>query len=153
MDYSNQLDYLDKEILRLLIKDARIPYTDMAKKLKSSNSLIHQRINKMKKLGLIEGSGIKVNPSLLGFQTCSYTGIVLKEARLSQKVAKALERVPEVVECHFVSGNYALFIKIYTKDNDHLRKVLYNAVHPIDGVSSTDTFISFESFFDREVPV
>jgi Lrp/AsnC family transcriptional regulator for asnA, asnC and gidA len=149
----NQLDYTDRSILKLLIKDARMPFSEISKKLKVSNSLVHQRIGRLKKLEVITGSGLHIDPKKMGYNSCAYTGIVLSEARLSEKVAAKIERIEEVVECHYVSGKYALFVKVYAFDNDHMRKVLYEKLHSIEGVSSTDTFMSFKTYFDREVGV
>ena len=152
MPRNNQLDPLDKEILNRLLFNARESYLELAHRLKVSNSLIHQRIKKMKKLGVIKGEHLTLDPKALGYGTFAYTGIALKEARVTKKVAKALEKIPEVVECKFVSGKYALFIKLCTKDNDHLQQLLYNKIHFIEGVASTDTFISFEGF-ERPVKI
>ena len=149
----SHIDYTDKEILKTLLEDARIPYLDIAKKLKVSNSLVHQRIKKMKEKGIISGSVISLDPKQLGYLSCAYTGIVLKEAKYCEEVAKKLEEVPEVVECHYVSGKYALFVKLFAFDNDHMRIVLYEKLHQIDGVTGTDTFMSFKTYFDREVGI
>lgn len=149
----SQIDYTDKRILQELMFDARIPFMDLAKKLKVSNSLVHQRVKKLKDRGIIQGSGIKIDPSKLGYLSCAYTGIVLKEAKFCEEVANALEKVPEVVECHYVSGKYALFVKLFALDNDHMRIVLYEKLHQINGVSSTDTFMSFKTYFDREIGI
>lgn len=149
MEY--QLDYTDKKIIDELTKDARISYLELAKKLNVSNSMIHQRVKKIKEAGIITGEGLKVSPEKSGFKSCAYTGIVLTEAKFCDHVSMELEKIPEVVECHYVSGKYALFAKVHAIDNEDMRMVLYDKIHRIEGVSSTDTFMSFQTYFDREV--
>jgi Lrp/AsnC family transcriptional regulator for asnA, asnC and gidA len=153
MDLNNQLDYTDKAILGCLSDDSRRSYVEIANELKISNSLVHQRIRKMKTSGLIKKAGLQINEKVLGYHACSFTGIVLREAHYAQKVVDELEKIPEVVECDFVSGKYAVFIKIYAANNEHMREVLYEKIHCIEGVSGTDTFISFGSQFRREAPI
>lgn len=149
MDY--QLDYTDKRIIDELTKDARISYLELSKKLNVSNSMVHQRIKKIKDAGIISGEGLKISPEKAGYKSCAYTGIVLTEARFCDHVANELEKIPEVAECHYVSGKYALFAKVHAIDNEDMRLVLYDKIHRIEGVSSTDTFMSFQTYFDREL--
>ncbi|MBL4716276.1 MAG: Lrp/AsnC ligand binding domain-containing protein [Bacteroidia bacterium] len=146
MDRKHHIDILDKEIIELLVLNARESYLEIAKKLKISNSLVHQRIRKMKDVGLIKGSYLELDPKILGYHTFAYTGISLKEGRFTKSVANSLKKIKEVVEYNFVTGKYAIFVKLYAKNNEHLQKVLYEQIHYIEGVSSTDTFIAFESF-------
>jgi len=153
MDLKNQLDFVDEEILLSLEADSRVSYLQIAKKLKVSNSLVHQRISKLKANGIIEKFGITINQQNLGFQTGAYMGIVLKEAHFSYRVAKELAKIPEVIECDYVSGEYALFIKVVAANNEHLRKIIYEKVHLIKGVGGTDTFISFGKEFRRSAPI
>lgn len=149
----NKLDYIDQRILLKLRKDARRPYSQIAEELNISNSLVHQRIRKMKSDGLIKGAEIILDERTLGYRTKSYTGIRLREARFAEDTMKALREIDEVVECNYVSGNYALFILIFAKDNEHLRKILYEQVHLINGVAGTDTFICFDTGFKRTLPI
>jgi Lrp/AsnC family transcriptional regulator for asnA, asnC and gidA len=147
----SQLDYIDEQIIEQLKKDARIPFSKIADTLKVSNSLIHQRVKKMKEDGVILKTDIILDEKAVGYQTKCYTGIRLKEAHYADQVVAGLEQIEEVVECNFVSGNYALFVLVFAKDNDHLRSVLYEKVHKIEGVAGTDTFISFTTNFKRSV--
>ncbi|WBX68179.1 Lrp/AsnC ligand binding domain-containing protein [Tenacibaculum dicentrarchi] len=132
---NNQFDYIDKQILLKLRSDARKAYSQIAEELKVSNSLIHQRIKKLTTEGLIKNAEFILDEKMLGYKTKSYTGIRLREARFAKEVMKALEKIPEITECNFVSGNYAIFILIYAKDNEHLQKILYDNVHLINGVA------------------
>lgn len=149
----NQFDYIDQQILLKLRKDARKAYSQIAEELKVSNSLIHQRIKKLNSEGVIQNAEFILDEKKLGYKTKSYTGIRLREARFAKDVIKELEEIDEIVECNFVSGNYAIFILIYARDNEHLRKILYDKVHLINGVAGTDTFICFDTGFKRNVPI
>lgn len=149
----NQLDYVDQEIVLSLKKDARKAYSKIAQELNISNSLVHQRIKKLKADGLIKKSDLILDEKKLGYSTKAYVGIRLKEARFAEKVVLALQKIPEITECNYVSGKYAIFVLIYSKDNDHLRNILYNRVHEIEGVGGTDSFICFTTNFERSVPV
>ena len=149
----SQLDYTDKQILLALKADARKAFSKIADDLKISNSLVHQRIKKMKEDGVIIKADLILDEKKIGYSTKSYVGIRLKEARFADKVVKKLKDIVEVTECNYVSGKYAIFVLVYAKDNDHLRSVLYDQIHEIEGVGGTDSFICFSTNFDRSVPV
>jgi len=151
MEY--QLDFLDREILSRLNADARLSFSLLAQELKVSNSLIHQRVRKLQESGLLVGYKLRLDAKKLGYDSITYTGIVTKEARYAYSVAEELKGIPEVVECHWVSGKYALFIKIVARDNEDLRRILYEQIHRIEGVGSTDSFISFGLAFDKSLPL
>ena len=108
MNVNNQLDSLDIELLRKLTKDARIPYIQLAKILKISNSQTHQRINKLKKMGVLKNAHYEIDPTTLGYTTIASTGIVLKESRYVDQVVNALKQIPEVVECLNVTGKHVI---------------------------------------------
>lgn len=149
----SQLDYINKQIISELKADARKAYSKIAEDLKISNSLVHQRIKRMKDDGVIKKADLILDEKKIGYSTKSYVGIRLKEARLAAQVVDYLEKIPEIKECNYVSGKYAIFVLIYAKDNDHLRQVLYNQIHEIDGVGGTDSFICFTTNFNRSIPV
>ncbi len=149
----NQFDYIDKQILSQLRKDARKAFSQIAEELNVSNSLIHQRIKKLTSEGVIKNAEFVLDERKLGYKTKSYTGIRLREARFAKEVMRELEKIDEIVECNFVSGNYAIFILIYARDNEHLQKILYDKVHLINGVAGTDTFICFDTCFKRSSPI
>jgi Lrp/AsnC family transcriptional regulator for asnA, asnC and gidA len=149
----NQFDYIDKQILSKLQSDARKAYSQIAEELNVSNSLVHQRIKKLTEVGVIKNAEFVFDERKMGFKTKSYTGIRLREARFAKSVMEELTKINEIVECNYVSGNYAIFILIFAKDNAHLQEVLYEQVHLINGVAGTDTFICFETGFKRNIPI
>ncbi|MBL0739523.1 Lrp/AsnC ligand binding domain-containing protein [Flavobacterium sp. GN10] len=153
LNKNENTDYLDREIIQKLSENGRIAFSDLAKELNISNSLVHLRVKKLQEAGIINSFSVKLNPKELGFETITYTGIVTKEAHFSYSIAEKLKAIPEVIECHWVSGKYALFIKIVAANNEELRKILYEQIHQIEGVGSTDSFFSFGSAFEKNLPV
>ena len=149
----NQLDPIDLRILNELTVDARIPYIQLAKKLKISNTLVHQRMKRLFEHGIIEKAKYLVDPWQLGFRTSAYTQIMLSDSKMLKKVEAKLSKIKEIVECVNISGRYALMVKIYARNNRHLRDIIYENIHTIDGVEGTNTTISFETAFSRNVPL
>lgn len=149
----NQLDYIDEQILLALKADARKAFSKIAEDLNISNSLVHQRIKKMKEDGVIKKADLILDEKKMGYNTKAYVGVRLKEAIYAEQVVNVLAEVKEITECNYVSGKYAIFVLIYARDNDHLRSILYNKVHHVEGVAGTDSFICFTTNFDRSVPV
>lgn len=145
------IDEIDRKILTRLVKNARESYLDIARECKVSGVAIHQRVKKLEHNGIITGSQVKVKPAALGFQICGFIFISLSEANKYPEVVEALKKIPEVVECHFITGRYALLIKIYCRDHDHLMQVLINTIQKIPFISSTETVISLEQAIDRQV--
>jgi len=153
MDKNLQIDSLDKKILSMVLKDARIPFLEIARECNVSGAAIHQRMQKLTKMGIISGSEYVVDPQKIGYHTCAYMGIYLDKASLYPEVVKELERIPEIVECHYTTGGYSIFIKIYAKNNEHLKIILVDKLQAIKGISRTETFISLEERFKRQLPV
>jgi Lrp/AsnC family transcriptional regulator for asnA, asnC and gidA len=148
-----QIDELDKKILSLVSKNARIPYLEVARECNVSGAAIHQRIQRLIKMGVIIGSEFIINPKSIGYSTCAYMGIYLQSAGLYNQVLKQLEQIPEIVECHYTTGEYSLFIKVVTRDNEHLKDILSGSLQKIDGIERTETFISLEENFKRQFPI
>lgn len=148
-----QIDNLDRQILDIITKNARIPYLEVARACNVSGAAIHQRVQKLIKSGVIKGSEFKVDPVAVGFKTCAYIGIFLEHPGHFKKVVEKFENIPEIIECHYTTGNYSLFIKVYTRDNEHLRDVLTNSIQNITGVTRTETLISLEESINRQIPV
>lgn len=149
----NQLDPIDHRILRELTQDARIPFTQLAKKLKVSNTLVHQRVRKLREAGILKQAVYQLNAWELGFQTSAFTQIMLKEAVHHREVERELEKIPEIVECVNIAGRYAILVKVYATDNRHLRDVIYEKILAIEGVEGTNTTIAFETAFSRGIPM
>lgn len=149
----NQLDSMDFRIIEELSTDARIPFSQLAEKLNVSNSFIHQRFKKIKDQGVFTNAVYQVDPIKLGYETCAYTQIILSNARHHLEVEKLLSNIPEIVECVNIAGRYAIMVKIYALNNKHLRDIVYEKIQPLEGVEETNTVVSFETSFTRNVPI
>lgn len=150
----DRIDRLDKKILQLISKDARVPFLEVARECNVSGAAIHQRIQKLKASGIIKGSEFIVDNYRIGYQTCAYVGLMLSDIKKLRSIANELSKVPEIVECHYSAGKYSIFIKIYAKDNKHLFQTILDNVIPIDGVEHTETFLlSLEELFNRQLGV
>ena len=148
-----KIDNLDKKILGILSKNARIPFKDVAAECGVSRAAIHQRVQHLIEDGVITGSGFDVNPKSLGYTTCTYVGIILEKGSMYKEVVVRLQHIPEIVECHFTTGPYTMLAKLYARDNEQLMDLLNNQMQTIPGVVSTETLISLEQSIKREVPV
>ncbi|WP_224484972.1 Lrp/AsnC ligand binding domain-containing protein [Robertkochia aurantiaca] len=148
-----EIDGIDKEILRNLMDDARKPILEIARKIGISGAAIHQRLRKLEGAGLITGSKFMINPRLLGYTTMAFIGIYLDKAMRNPEAVKQLKEIPEVLECHYTTGNWSILIKILCKDNEHLMNLLNHKIQTIDGVSRTETFISLNQQIDRQISV
>ena len=149
----DKIDNLDRKILEIIIKNARIPSKDVAAECGVSRAAIHQRIQRMIDMNVITGSGYHVNPKVLGYATCTYIGIKLDRGSMYRDVVPELKKIPEVVECHFTTGPYTMLIKLYARDNQHLMELLNDKIQHIPGVSATETLISLEMSLSREIPI
>lgn len=148
-----KIDGIDKKILRFLMQDARKPILEIARNIGISGAAIHQRLRKLEKSGLIAGSKFIVNPKILGYTTMAYIGIFLDKAMSNPIAVKQLEKIPEVLECHYTTGNWSILIKVLCKDNEHLMHLLNKKIQQIEGVSRTETFISLEQQINRQISI
>jgi Lrp/AsnC family transcriptional regulator, regulator for asnA, asnC and gidA len=148
-----QIDTLDKKILSIIKKNARTPFLEVGRACDVSGAAVHQRVQRLIKEGVIAGAEFILDPKKVGYLTCAYIGIFLEKASLFNDVAKRLEQIPEIVECHYTTGNYSIFIKIYAKNNEHLKNILTEHLQSIQGIARTETFISLEESFRRQLPV
>ena len=153
MEGSLQIDSLDKKIIKMITKNARIPYLEVARECNVSGAAIHQRIQKLTRMGVITGSKFTIEPKKIGFKTCAYMGIFLEQASLYNAVLKELKKIPEITQGHFTTGNYSIFIKIFARDNEHLKSILSDKIQLISGIARTETFISLEEGFNRSIPI
>ena len=148
-----KIDGIDKKILRFLMEDARKPILEIARSIGISGAAIHQRLRKLESAGLLTGSKFIINPRVLGYTTMAYIGIFLDKAMSNHMAVKELEKIPEVLECHYTTGNWSILIKVLCRDNEHLMQVLNKKIQQIEGVSRTETFISLNQQIDRQIQI
>jgi Lrp/AsnC family transcriptional regulator for asnA, asnC and gidA len=146
-----RIDGIDKIILKLLIGDARTPIMVISKATGISGAAVHQRLKKMEKAQVISGSQILLNPKILGYKTMAFIGIYLDKAIRNPEAVKQLERIDEVIECHYTTGNWSIFVKLLCKDNEHLMELLNKKIQSVEGVSRTETFISLQQQLNRQI--
>ncbi|WP_400071829.1 Lrp/AsnC ligand binding domain-containing protein [Zobellia russellii] len=148
-----KIDGIDKKILRYLMEDARKPILEIARNIGISGAAIHQRLRKLESSGLLSGSKFVINPKIMGYHTMAYIGIYLDKAMSNPVAVKQLEKIPEVLECHYTTGNWSILIKVLCRDNEHLMHVLNKEIQQIEGVSRTETFISLAQQIDRQIQI
>ena len=147
------IDKIDRKILQLLLRNARMPYLEIARECGISGAAIHQRVKKLDEQGIILGSRLEVNPRSLGYDVCALVNIRMQNPSMDSTIVEAVKSIPEVVECHFITGQYNLQIKMYCTDNDHLMHTLSESVLKIPGVVATETYISLNEPFSRQLDV
>lgn len=148
-----KMDQTDRKILSYLIHDARKPYLEIARECGISGAAIHQRIRKLENNGVIEGSKFKVQPKRVGYEICAFVGIYLDQAHMYKQAVQEFQKITEIVECHYTTGEYAILLKIYCKSNEHLMDILVNTIQNIRGVARTETFISLEQTINRDIDI
>ena len=148
-----KIDNLDRKILSIIMKNARIPSKDIAHECGVSRAAVHQRIQRMTELGVITGSSYSVNPKSLGYSTCTYIGVSLERGAMYREAVKELDKIPEVVECHYTTGTFGMLLKVYARDNEHLMELLNDKIQMIPGVLGTETFISLDNSIHRGMPL
>lgn len=146
-----QIDQIDQKILSFLVKNARMPFLEIARECGVSGAAIHQRVKKMENLGIITGSRLLVKPQTIGLNVCAFVGVSLSHANKYPEVIEQLKQISEVVECHFVTGKHALLLKIYCFNHEHLMEILINTIQNIPSVEQTETFVSLDQAIERQV--
>ena len=146
-----QIDQTDQKILSFLVKNARMPFLEIARECGVSGAAIHQRVKRLEANGVITGSRLLVKPQALGLNVCAFISISLSEANKYSEVIASLKKIPEIVECHFVTGKYAILIKVYCFDNDHLMEIILSTIQNIPYIQSTETMISLDEAIERQV--
>lgn len=145
----HELDDLDKKILILLMEDAKIPYTDIAKQLFVSGGTIHVRMKKLEDMGIVKGSNLLIDYGMIGYDIVAFLGIYLEKSSLYEDVVNDLKSIREITGAHYTTGAYSIFAKVVCKDTDHLRNVLHDKIQSIKGIQRTETFISLEEPINR----
>jgi Lrp/AsnC family transcriptional regulator, regulator for asnA, asnC and gidA len=147
------LDKLDLQIIQQMAENAAISYADLGKQLFVSGGTIHVRIKKLEEAGVVKGTKLIVDIKQLGYDVIAFLGIYLEKSSLYDSVAKELEKIPEIVRLNYTTGNYSMFAEIVCKDISQLRSVLHDQLQKIKGIERTETFISLEESFIRNVKV
>lgn len=146
-----QIDNIDKKILSLLMKDAMMPYTEVGHRVLMSPGTVHVRMNHLQKSGIVKGTSLLLDYAKLGYDLTAFVGVYLDKGSHYDKVIKRLEKFPEVVEAHYTTGVYSIFVKIVCRNTEHLREVLNNKMQSVEGIDRTETIISLEESIKRSI--
>ena len=149
---SYHLDSVDKEIIYMLMDNAKTSLAHISKNVGISTTAVHQRIKKLEQAGIIENSISFLNPKKIGYKVDYYIGVYLDQPKHYNNAIKTLKDVNEVVEAHYTTGNYTIFLKVLCRDNDHLMEIL-NKLQKLKGVTRTETIISLEQSINRQLKV
>ena len=149
--HSYHIDQIDQKILSFLVKNARMPFLEIARECGVSGAAIHQRVKRLEANGVITGSRLPVKPQALGLNVCAFVSVSLSESNRYPEVIESFKKISEIVECHFVTGKHALLLKIYCFNHDHLMEILVNTIQKIPYVQSTETQISLDQAIERQV--
>ncbi|MBX3240650.1 MAG: Lrp/AsnC ligand binding domain-containing protein [Chitinophagaceae bacterium] len=147
------LDKLDLQIMSAMMDDASISYADLGKNLSVSGGTIHVRIKKLQEIGIVRGTRLNVDLKELGYDITAFIGIYLEKSSLYDTVAKDLKKIPEIVRLNYTTGNYSMFIEVVCRDIAQLRHVLHDELQKIKGIERTETLISLDESFNRNVQV
>ncbi len=147
------LDAIDHKILKFLVKNARMPFLEIARECGISGAAIHQRIHKLEESGVILGSSLIVDPKTLGFDVCAHIRISVSDPQLLHQTMEQLKAIPEIVECHFITGDGNILVKLYCIDNEHLMRTIFDRILPIKGISTTETTITLQESFQRPLDI
>jgi len=145
------LDEFDIKIIKELEKDGRMAFSTIATTLKISNTMVHQRVNRLIEQGIISGIKPVVNEKKIGYDWASFTGITLNKDSDSDRIIEELKQIPEITECYYVTGSFTLYIKITAKNHEHMRQVLYEKIDRIAGIAKTDSIVELGCAFKRNI--
>lgn len=149
----SDVDDVDRQILSILMKDAKTPYTDIAKKIHVSGGTVHVRMRKLEQLGIVTGASLSIDYAKLGYDISAFLGIYLDKSSLYDEVADELKKIPEVVEAHYTTGLYSIFAKVVCRDTSHLKAVLHDKIQKIGGIQRTETFITLQESINRPIAI
>jgi Lrp/AsnC family transcriptional regulator for asnA, asnC and gidA len=151
MSKNYEIDNVDLKILALLTEDAKMPYTEVAKRVFVSGGTVHVRMRKLEELGIVKGTTLKMDYSKMGYDITAFLGIYLEKSSLYDQVIKKLYNIPEIVKIHYTTGNYNIFIKMHCRDTNHLKDVLHDKIQKVEGIERTETIISLEESLNRHI--
>ena len=151
MSKNYEIDNIDMKILALLTEDAKMPYTEVAKKVFVSGGTVHVRMRKLEEMGIVKGTTLKMDYSKMGYDITAFLGIYLEKSSLYDQVIKRLYDIPEIVKIHYTTGNYNIFLKVHCRDTNHLKDVLHDKIQTVEGIERTETIISLEESLNRHI--
>lgn len=151
MPLNLEIDNVDLQILDILMKNAKKPYTEVAKQVYVSGGTVHVRMRKMEEAGIVKGNTLEVDITKLGYDITAFIGIFLAKSALYDEVINELKAIPEITNVHYTTGNYSMFARIHCKDTQHLKDLLHDRIQKVEGITRTETMISLEESINRHI--
>jgi Lrp/AsnC family transcriptional regulator for asnA, asnC and gidA len=148
-----EIDSLDRGILNKLQKDARASYLEISREFGVAGGTIHARVARMREEGLIAGSKTVLDYSRLGYSILAFIGLKLVKAHDCGTLMQKLATIDEVLEVHYTTGAYSLFIKVMAESMKDLHALLFDKLQSFDEIQSTETFVILDTSLDRELPL
>lgn len=148
-----ELDQYDIEILKHLEEDGKKPFSQIAEELNISNTMVHQRVNRLKKDGILLRHSIIIDEKKLGYEWGAFSGVIISEGSNTYEIIEELKKIPEVTECYHISGSYTLFVRIIARNSEHMRDILYHKIEEIRGIITTESMVDFGCAFKRNPPL
>jgi len=143
----------DARLLAILQADGRRSYADLGTDLGMAGPSAHERVKKLEARGVIRGYSADVNPSALGLGVLAFTWVTQAPGTVSADLMPAFEAIPEIEECHHITGEADYLLKIRAADMEHLGRVV-RQVQTTEHVFATETDVVFSTGFEgRPLPV
>lgn len=149
---AQKLDKLDVKLLKMLSENARKPYLEIARETGVSGAAIHQRMAKLQSLGIVKGTETLIDPASIGYETTAYLGVFLRDPSRFDEILAKLQQIPEIVECHLITGQYDLLLKVFARNNEDLLNFIHTKIFTLN-LGRTETNISLKELFRRQLPV
>lgn len=148
---TDDLDAINRRILSELVADARIPISELARKVGLSKTPVALRIRQMEDMGLITGYRAMVSPLKLGL-----THVTYMELRLNDTRQKALEQfnaavrlIPEVEECYMIAGGFDYLVKVRSRDMTDFRRIMAEKISTLPHVAASSSYVSMEAVVEQ----
>ena len=151
MTRNYELDDIDYRILNLLMQDAKMPYTEIARQIHVSGGTVHVRMSRLEELGIVRRATLDLDLPKLGYGMQAFVGVYLQKNSLYLSVIEELQTIPEVTDAYATTGSYGLFVRLVCRDTQHMRAVLHDRIMFIEGVERTETLILLDQAFSRAV--
>jgi Lrp/AsnC family leucine-responsive transcriptional regulator len=147
------LDDIDRRLVTALLEDARTSYADLARLVGLSAPSVQDRVRKLEREGVLQGSAVRVDPKALGLGVSALVGLHQGEGVDADELVARLAAVPEVEDCWAVAGDEAFVAKVRVADLDDLDRTLRVLRH-VPGITRTRTTVVLSTCFEgrRRVP-
>jgi Lrp/AsnC family transcriptional regulator, leucine-responsive regulatory protein len=148
MASSERISTNDARILDVLQRDGRRPYADLGADVGMSGPSAHERVKKLEGRGVITGYAAVVDPRAIGYDVLAFSWITQAPGTVAHDLTEAFASIPEIEECHHITGEADYLIKVRARDTRDLERVL-RRVQSTQDVFQTETDVVFSSGFER----